>query len=538
MIKLCPSSLSIRSDLLRASIPTRIETLLAVGSALLLALSFPDLNLWFLAWLGFVPIFSAIIRRPHAGRAFFLGWIMATLFFYSSCYWLTYSMIHYGGIPTLIAYLLLLPPCLVVGLFPALAISILGLVIKRWSSYGLLIAPCLWVTFEWLRFNITGQLWNALGYSQAYMPKLIQVAQWGGVYSVSFLVVAVNAAITLALFKRTKENLIISSIVIFIVASILLLSNYQSRRAYIPSGVVIGIQANVPIAMWRSSEEMANLTFQHLSMSSNGLDRLEKMNQIDTNKGSNDIKQLSKLPRLIVWSESPMNFTYAGDAQFRKMVTTFAKENRTSMLFNSLEPDQGSGVYNSAVVIDENGRLAAQYNKIHLLPFGEYVPIPRWIPGAGLITGIVGDFTPGTQYPLIQIGEVKAGIFICFESTFPALTSRFVNQGADLLINISNDGYFGKSPAMKQHLANVVFRAVESRRPILRVTNTGISAYISPHGDVSDETQPFIPEERIWTVGHSPYGTTFYSRYGDILVGLCAMISLLVLLKKRGVVNN
>src|SRR4029077_11811999 len=193
-------------------------------------------------------------------------------------------------------------------------------------------------------------------------------------------------------------------------------------------------------------------------------------------------------PRLVVWPESPMNFSYGSDSQLRGVLASFAKANTTSVLLNSQEVAPNDGIYNSAVLINEEGSLVAQYDKIRLLPFGEYVPLPQWLPGAGLIRGIVGDFTPGANYGLMPVGNMRAGVFICIESAYPSIARRFTGEGADVLINISNDGYLGPTAVMRQHLANAVFRAVENNRPLLRVTNTGITAFITPQGQVRDAT--------------------------------------------------
>src|ERR1044072_9536885 len=135
------------------------------------------------------------------------------------------------------------------------------------------------------------------------------------------------------------------------------------------------------------------------------------------------------------------------------------------------------------------------------MPCGEYVPLPQWLPGASLISGIVGEFTPGSNYTLMPVGDRKAGVFICIESAYPGIARRLAHDGADLLINISNEGYLGPTAVMRQHLANVIFRAVENGRPVLRVTNTGISAQIDARGVIDDQTKSFEPEVRVWT-GH------------------------------------
>ena len=221
-----------------------------------------------------------------------------------------------------------------------------------------------------------------------------------------------------------------------------------------------------------------------------------------------------------------MNFSYSRDSQLRDAVATFARTNHTSVLLNSLEPAPNGGEHNSAVMVNEEGRIVAQYDKIRLMPFGEYVPLPHWLPGASSVRGIVGDFTPGSAYTLMPLGAFRAGVFICIEAAHPGVARTFTNEGADVLINISNDGYLGPTPVMRQHLSNAIFRAVENDRDVLRVTNAGISAYIDSSGRVMDSTRAFEPAVRVWTAGSKHEGKTFYTRHGDVFAYLCALISL------------
>jgi apolipoprotein N-acyltransferase len=224
-----------------------------------------------------------------------------------------------------------------------------------------------------------------------------------------------------------------------------------------------------------------------------------------------------------------MNFTYASDAKFQDVTARFSKDNHTSLILNSQEPAAANGVYNSAVLINEEGRLISQYDKIRLLPFGEYVPLPRWVPGASLITAIVGDFTPGEHYTMMPIGGGhRAGVFICIEAAYPSIARKFTREGADVLINISNDGYLGPTAVMRQHLANAIFRAVENGRPLLRVTNSGITAFIAANGEVKDQTRGFEPAVRTWTLAVNSNAVTFYARHGDVFAGFCTGFSLII----------
>ncbi|HLM55020.1 MAG TPA: apolipoprotein N-acyltransferase [Pyrinomonadaceae bacterium] len=513
----------------RASAPAPEEAFTAAASGALLVLAFPDFDLWPLAWVGLVPLLFVIARRPQAGRAFVLGWLAGTIFFYGSCHWLTFPMIRYGGIPAPVAYLLLLFPTLAAGLFPALfAAGLAYLCRHRGAGALLLLAPPLWAATEWARLGVIGQLWNALGYSQAFKPILIQPARLGGVYAVSFLLVAVNSAVAYAILKRDVRSLLKSSAVVVGVVLVLFVCERTGPSISdeeTPSAVVVAVQPNVIPDFNRSLAEYDALGEQHFEASERALRALDEESR------------WRGLPRVVVWPESPMNFRFSRDSRFRERVARFVQINRASLLINSLEPAPSQGGYNAAVLINEEGRLAVQYDKIRLMPFGEYVPLPRWIPGAGHVRGIVGEFTPGTRYSLMPLGTgggaPRAGVFICLESAYPYITRRFAAEGADVLIELTNDAYQGDTGVMRQHLANAVFRAVETARPLLRVTNSGISARVTPRGGVSDATGRFEQAARVWTVAHGDGGRSFYVKYGDAFVAACSLLSLAALVRAR-----
>ncbi|HJP93638.1 MAG TPA: apolipoprotein N-acyltransferase [Pyrinomonadaceae bacterium] len=495
---------------------SRDEWAAAGASTLLLILSFPNFELYLLAWVALVPLLVVIVRRPSPLRAFILGWATGSVFFYATCYWLTYSMIHYGGLPSVLAYLLLIPGALVVGVFHGIFTMLVALAVQKCGHVAVLLAPIFWTALELIRLSVTGQLWNALGYSQAYHPNLIQAATWGGVYAVSFLIVAINSSITLLVVNHSPKAITAGLLVPLFVAIVIVVSPMREHGLYEPDPLpvsVVALQPNVPMTLAKSDQEMKELLDRHLSLSKEGLKNAPK----DT-------------PLLVVWPESPMNFTYESNPAFQELVAKFTKENHTSLLFNSLEPAPGGGAYNSAVLINEEGRRISQYDKIRLMPFGEYVPLPQWLPGASLITGIVGDFTPGTKYTLMSIDGRRVGVFICIESAYPWIARTFVKEGADGLINISNDGYLGPTAVMRQHLANAVFRAVENSTPILRVTNTGLSADISYDGTILESTGGFQIDVRRWYLSQTKTGRTFYTRHGDLFVYLCTALTLVIVI--------
>jgi apolipoprotein N-acyltransferase len=509
------------ATLAHASAPTLAEVSLVAASALLAILSFPNFDLSSLAWVALVPLLVVMTLTRNGRRAFLLGWLWGVIFFYGSCWWLTYPMIHYGHISAWFAYPLLLLPVALVAVFPALFCVFLARLTDRFGSATLFAAPLLWVSLEWARYMVTGQVWNALGYSQAFHPLLIQPARWGGVYAVSFLLVLANSAIVLLLMRRLKLALaVLTGVALFASAASYGAYPFPPIKSGAPNSalVAIAIQPNVPMEMADEATEMKALLDRHLSLSSAVSRDLE---------GNVAFKNsVATLPRLVIWPESPMNFSYSRDSQLRDVVATFARTNHTSVLLNSLEPAPNDGAHNSAILVNEEGRIVAQYDKIRLMPFGEYVPLPRWLPGASSVRGIVGDFTPGSSYTLMPLGDLRAGVFICIEAAHPSIARTFTKDGADVLINISNDGYLGPTPVMRQHLSNAIFRAVENKRPLIRVTNSGISAYIDSNGWVWDTTPDFAQAVRTWTIPKEKAETTFYTRHGDIFVYACALITL------------
>jgi apolipoprotein N-acyltransferase len=425
-------------------------------------------------------------------------------------------MIHYGGLSSWLAYLLLLPGAIAVGFFPGLAVLLTAFSIRQWKTKAVLLAPFFWVACEWARLEVTGQLWNALGYSQAEVLGGIVLlpARFGGVYAVSFLIVVVNNALTFVALRRTVSSILVGLASIAIVPTAIFLCDFTaSDHSGAPTYLhVVAVQPNVPMTAVKSTEELQQLLDRHLQLSIQGLRQLPD----------------DSIPRLVIWPESPMNFTYGSDQNLQQLISKFTRENHTSLLLNSLETAAGEGAYNSALLINEDGRLITRYDKIRLMPFGEYVPLPQWL-GGSLISSIVGEFTPGTQYTLMPVAHKRAGTFICIESAYPWIARRFTHDGADLLINISNDGYLGPTAVMHQHLANAILRAVENGRPLFRVTNSGLSAEIRPDGFVQDITGGFEPTVRVWKASESLATNTFYSKYGDLFVATCSIVTIALL---------
>ena len=490
------------------------SVLLALLSALLLVLAFPDLDLWWMAWFALVPVLWAVEREKDSiPRAVLTGWIFGTAFFFGSCWWLTFAPITYAGFPPVVAYLLLFFAAAGAGIFPGAFAGVLAYLLRRFGSVAMLAAPFVWVATEFARYWITGNNWNALGYSQAFSTITPSFARLGGVLLVSFVCVALNAAIVTYLLIRNWTSALLGGLV---------------WAASFPTGMFIGIdnsgesdpERTVNVVAIQPNVPMSGLTYEkwqalrqrHVRLAETALAQVE----------NNPKSEISNPKSVVIFPESPMNFMYETDAETRAFIDGFAKRNGVSVIFNSAEPDGEKAFFNSAVMVGPQGGEIAQYDKIYLLPFGESVPAPL----RAIVPAFVGSFSYGSEYDLLPLGDAKGGVMICFESHFGELSRQYVRNGADVLIEMTNDGYLGPTPVLRQHLANAVFRAVETNRPVLRVTNVGITAYINERGQVIDPAPPYTEGTRVWSVARSDGSQTLYVRWGDWFAWVCVIVTL------------
>lgn len=504
------------------------DAALAALSAVLLVLAFPDFELWFLAWFGLVPLLIAVERNKDSSvKSFWLGLLNGFVFFTGTCWWLTNAPIQYGGIPAPIAYLLLFPATIGAGVFTGIFAAILARLLSKFGQFAVLLAPFVWTACEFARLQITGNAWNALGYSQAFNVFVLDTARYGGVFLTSFLLVAFNSFFVNTLaqlpFKKRSKLYYLNAFSLacwfygFVLVSFILNSYYVPKYTppENPSAVVVALQPNVPMN-GLTVANLRKLRAQHVELAETALREVESD------------EKLKNLPKIVVFPESPMNFEYAQDSEFREFLQEFNRRNRVSLLFNAGEPSlTGDGYHNSAVMTNERGERVAQYDKIRLVPFGEFVP--EWLPGNELLPTVVGRMKPGKDFRLMPFGNVRAGTMICFESAFGDIAAGFVRNGADVLVELTNDGYSGNTPILRQHLANAVFRAVETNRPVLRVTNVGVTARISERGEISDALPVYTTGTRVWTVAKSDGEETFYVKYGDLFAWVCTILSLLFL---------
>ena len=507
--------------------------LLTVLSAALQVVIFPLPGLYWLAWIAVAPLLMALLRARPAGelqldapvklapakpwQGFLLGYLCGILWSAGTCYWIFDTMHRYGGLPEPVALFALLLFSMYIGLYHGFFGLLVALVAGPTSSIrrALVGAPFLWVAVELARTRITGFPWELLGYAQTGNLALTRIATLTGVYGLSFEILLVNSAFAAA-FLVTKDRrkwLLAASCGAVIV---LQAGQWMVVPAVVTDRQAVLVQPNIPIL------EGGGWTTDYFQSTLQDLARVS----LQTTKAAH--------PDLLVWPESPAPF-YANDPRFRDPVSEVAKENGTWVIAGAIGINpamhgggQSSQIFNSAGLVSPKGEWTARYDKVHLVPFGEYLPFPKLFAFAGGLTKEVGEFQAGATHSPLDAGGEKLGTFICYESIFPDEVRQFAAQGAEVLVNISNDGWYGDSGAWKQHLQQTRMRAIENDRWVLSATNTGLTGAIDPWGRVVAE----LPrKERTALV--APYalisGTTFYTRHGDWFAFACAIISLCAL---------
>jgi apolipoprotein N-acyltransferase len=503
----------------KAIVPGGSNALLAVVAAVLLILAFPDFDLWPLAFVGLVPLLIAVGREERTGASFVLGWIFGIVFFFGTSWWLTFAPITYAAFPPALAYFLLLCVTMIVAVFPGVFAAVTARLVRAFGPVGMLAVPFVWTATEFARYWLTGNNWNALGYSQAFTSGPLQLASVGGIYLVSFAIASVSAFMAWSVMgfaarRGVGKTILVSGVFwLSIIIAIGLASIDGGERDPVGSKAskVIAIQPNVPMS-GLGYEKWLELRSRHVEMAEGALDEIRSGELYDP-----------AMPVTVVFPESPMNFRYDEDLEFQSYIHAFARRNNVTVLFNSAEPNHADNkYYNSAVLVGPEGNEIGQYDKIYLVPFGEFVPAPVEM----IVPAFVGSFSAGADYRLLPIGEARAGVMICFESHFGELTREYARQGADVIIEMTNDGYLGPTPVLRQHLANAVFRAVETNRPVLRVTNVGITAYITQKGEVVNPAPSYAEDVRVWDVPRSDGSQTLYVRFGDWFAWLSLVVTL------------
>ena len=494
----------------------------ALASGLMLTGAFPNLDAPWLAWGALVPLFWAIYGK-QPGTGFRLGFIAGLAHYLTLMYWLSHTMTSYGGIAWILAVPILFLLAAYLSLFPA----VFAWLTSRYRPtplISLILIPSTWTGLEFVRsFLLSGLPWGFLGNTQFKWLPLIQMVDIFGVYGVSFLIVFVNVTLALGIcfFCRWKwfdrpvsltTVLVASGWVIAIIAATL---GYGYQRIRTIDAVVnqsdmrtvAAIQGNIAQDVKWDANFVISTISNYVQLSTHF-----KTSQTD----------------LVVWPESATPFYFTDNQYLTRMVMAGVKTAGTDFLIGSPSfiDDNGKIVYhNSAYLIDKTGRAIDRYDKAHLVPFGEYVPFKKYLPFLGKIVSHVGDFVPGPMGKTVPWRDHQIGVLICYELIFPELARRQVENGASFLVNLTNDAWYGRTSAPYQHFSMAVFRAVETRRALVRVANTGISGFIGPTGQIQKPTELFAATAIRQAVPMISIKTN-YVRVGDLFAKICLGILL------------
>jgi apolipoprotein N-acyltransferase len=490
--------------------------LLPLAGTLVLWASFPRVSASVLAWIALVPwIVHALERRPRQA-ALDLG-LAGALFFGLHLSWIPAALAAYGSLPLWFAWLTLVALALYLGLYVAAFGGALSLLSRRMGPRAALLAPPLWVTFELLRSRLfTGFPWGQLGHSQAAHPIAIQVADFAGVYGISFCLVA--SATGLALWIRPLPagprwrpalGAAVLGAGMLGYGALRLGSFHQPDRPGIQVAVV-----------------QANIAFQRSLQTSQALPILAEYEALSGAAAAQGAQ-------LIAWPESAITFRlgFYASPYLRERLSRRARQWKATLVFGSdaFGPDGNGPATNSAYAISRQGKILPRYDKIQLVPFAERLllpdllaPLGRWIPA-------IADFVPGRCSVVYPGPGLRFGVLICYEGIFPQLARALAQGGADLLISLTNDAWFGDSAAPHQHLAMTALRAVETRRYLLRAANSGISALVDPLGRIvarSDLFTPALVSGQVQPATCAPP----YQRWGDAFAAACALLTCAALL--------
>lgn len=503
------------------------RALLAIASGAFLALSFPNYHLFLLAWVAVAMLMLASLGAGLAEASLY-GYLHGLVFYPVCLPWIDTVMRQYGDVDPWTSAAILGLLTAVFALFTA--VFSLGIAFvagkspsARRTSLACLLAPVLWVALEFLRAHlpIISFPWNLTGYAVSGNLALVQLASITGIYGLSFVVIAFNSLLAYAFLtgrqRVWKATLVVTAVLIFIAAT----GGFLVPVA-VPHHVAHLVQTNFP----QSESYPANW----LEIHSAELDQLEDLSVSSAQKATG-LPGVPSLPSLIIWPEVPAPFSFQ-EPLFAQRAIRIARDSSSYFLVGIVDWKRDSAgkwlASNSAVLLDPHGQRIFTYDKIHLVPFGEYVPLRHWLTFAGRLTADISDFTPGSVSGVAKVPGGTFGVFICYEAIFASEVRRFTVNGAELLVNISNDGWFGRSSAPSQHLMMARVRAVENRRWLLRDTNNGFTVAVDPYGRIVAGLATDIRGEL-----DAPYDfrsdLTFYVRWGDWFAWLCAIASLILL---------
>lgn len=493
----------------------------AVISGLLLVLCFPTIDLFPLAWVALVPFLISLYNTTPQ-RAFLSGIFLGVPYFFGTQYWIYHSINHYGGAPFLISIFIVFLLCLYLSLYTGLFALLFSTALRTTRFPAILVAPLLWTVLEFIRsYLFTGFPWSSIGYTQYKFLEIIQISDITGIYGVSFLVVAVNGAFTDILFLRMR----IKEMPLFPI----------SRTAIGFILLFLVITTSLLYGHWRISQKRPG-DILRASIIQGNIEQDKKWDSTYQDEVLEIYKELSlrasvSSPSLIIWPETAVPFFFEIDKGYTNQLITFHQGLNTYLLFGGVlvkGKKVGKNILsNSAILLDNGGKVIHVYDKIHLVPFGEYIPLKKILFFIDKLVVGIGDYRRGDHYYKAETPFGGFSTLICYEVIFPGLVRKFYQMGGDFIVNITNDAWFGRTTGPYQHFSIAVFRSVENRKPLLRAANTGISGFIDSSGRILSKSNLF--QREILTEDIRTDATmSFYTKYGDLFSYLCIVISILL----------
>lgn len=469
---------------------------LAILSALLSIAVFPRWGLVWLAPVCLTPLLWAVFREPNPWRRALLGWAAGFVYWFGVCYWIRHVLEQYGGMNVALVWLAFLLFCLSRALHWVLFAWLAGYLIhSRWAIWT---TAALWTGLERV-YGPFGFAWFVLGNAGIDMGVPMRLAPITGVYGLSFVFAMMGAAVTLVILRRPRMHLA----PLAVLPLLFLVPPLPDKATGTETAVVV--QPNIEErSTWTTpatEDTIKRVVYQTLDVALTASPR----------------------PRVILWPEVPAPFYYEADPYFREQVAQLARLTRTDFLFGAVAQTPQRAPLNAVFQLGPDGNFVARYDKINLVPFGEFTPpLFEWI---GKISSEAGSFAPGRNILTFPVAGGRAGVFICYESVFPHFVREFALRGAGVLLNLSNDGYFGRSAAREQHLLIARMRAAENRRWLIRATNDGITATIDPAGRVDRKLEPYARVAARMEFGWRT-DETAYTKYGDWFVWGCLAVGL------------
>ncbi|MDI6776346.1 MAG: apolipoprotein N-acyltransferase [Syntrophales bacterium] len=503
---------------------------LAAASGILLFLSFPKFGMGIFAWVALVPLLYAL-KGKHPSEGLAIGFIAGLVSYIGIIYWVTFVVVHYGYLP----YYVGISAMVLLAAYLSLYIALFAAGVIYFKERGIppiLVAPLLWTCLEYGKSHLlTGFPWENLAYSQYLCGPMIQVADITGIYGITFLIVLINVVFyDLLSYRRSAIG-----------------SQGSGKRLLVEvtagCALVLICYFYGVLRIEEIRKDLREAEAMEVALIQGNIDQSIKWNPRYQDETLNVYKLLSLQMSpsgsgLIVWPETAVPFYFQDMDDLHRKVTDVAKVPADWLLFGSPSYQREEGKlssFNSAFLLSPEGKILGRYDKVHLVPFGEYVPLKKLFPFIGKLVVGVGDFGAGKGFYPLSMDSRKVGVLICYEGIFPEASRTYKKRGADLLVNITNDAWFGRTSAPFQHLSMTAFRAVENRLYVVRAANTGISAIIDPTGEFISQTGLF---KRSALRGMVKFidKQTFYTIYGDVFVYTCLIflsVIFLTSLKRR-----